>query len=107
MENMKHIILRNVKIIDPQSIHHKKKKDILIENGIIKKIENNINFTAPFFETKIKNLHVSPGWLDLHARFGEPGFEYRENIQSGLNAAAKGGFTGVVAMPSTDPPIET
>ena len=104
---MKHIILRNVKIIDPQSIHHNKKKDILIENGIIKKIENNINFTSPFFETKIKNLHVSPGWLDLHARFGEPGFEYRENIQSGLNAAAKGGFTGVVAMPSTDPPIET
>ncbi|MAZ57890.1 MAG: dihydroorotase [Flavobacteriales bacterium] len=107
MENMKHIILRNVKIIDTRSIHHNQKKDILIENGIIKEIEKNINLKSPFFETKIKNLHVSPGWLDLHARFGEPGFEYRENIESGLNAAAKGGFTGVVVMPSTDPPIET
>jgi len=107
MENMKHIILRNVKIIDSQSIHNNQKKDILIENGIIKKIEKNINLKSPFFEIKINNLHISPGWLDLHARFGEPGFEYRENIESGLNAAAKGGFTGVVVMPSTDPPIET
>ena len=107
MENMKHIILRDVKIIDTQSTHHNQKKDVLIENGIIKQIANNINLKSPFFETKIKNLHISPGWLDLHARFGEPGFEYRENIESGLNAAAKGGFTGVVVMPSTDPPIET
>ena len=107
MENLKYIILRNVKIIDSQSKYHNQKKDILIENGIIKKIENNITTDSPFFETKIKNLHISPGWLDLHARLGEPGLEHREDIQSGLNSAAKGGFTAVVTMPSTTPPIQT
>ena len=107
MENIKYIILREVRIIDTQSKYHNQKKDILIENGTIKKIENNITIDHPFFETKIKNLHISPGWLDLHARLGEPGLEHRESIKSGLDAAAKGGFTAVVTMPSTIPPIET
>ena len=53
---MKHIILRDVKIIDTQSARHNQKKDVLIENGIIKQIANNINLKSPFFETKIKNL---------------------------------------------------
>jgi len=107
MESLKHIIIRNAKIVDSKSKYNGQKKDILIVDGIIKKIDTQINITTPFFETKFKNLHVSGGWLDLHCRLGEPGFEYRENIQTGLMAAAKGGFTSVVTMPSTNPPIET
>lgn len=106
MENIKHIILRNVKIIDPKSQYHNKKQDLLIEDGVIKKIANKVEISSPFFETKIKNLHASPGWLDLHARFGEPGYEYRETINTGLQAAGQGGFTAVVLMPSTNPPIQ-
>ena len=107
MENVKHIILRNVKIIDSFSQHNKQKKDVLIVNGIIEKIDKEITIKDPFFEVKSKNLHISPGWLDLHARMGEPGLEHRETIQTGLNAASKGGFTATVLMPSTNPPIET
>ena len=77
MENMKYIILRKVKIIDSESKYHLKKNDILIKEGIIEKIEKTINITEPFFEIDIKGLHISPGWLDLHVRLGEPGLEER------------------------------
>jgi len=103
---MKNIILRNVTIVDSNSPHNGKKLDILIVDGIIKKINNNIQFSEPFFEVKLKDLHVSTGWLDLHTRVGEPGFEQRETIETGLKTAAKGGFTGIVTMPSTSPPID-
>lgn len=107
MESLKHIVIRNVQIIDSQSKYNGQKKDILITNGIIKKIASSINMSTPFFEAKFKNLHVSPGWIDLHTRIGEPGFEHRESISTGLKTAMKGGFTSVVTMPSTSPPIET
>ena len=98
MENLKHIVIRNATIIDNNSPYHKKKRDILIEDGVIKKIDKKISIQSPFFETKINNLHISPGWFDLHARLGEPGYEQRETIESGLNEAAKGGFTGVLVI---------
>ena len=107
MENIKNVILRKAKIIDSQSKFSGQTKDLLIVDGIIKKIDNNIKLTKPFLEVEFKNLHISPGWLDLHARLGEPGYEQRETINSGLNSAAKGGFTALVTMPSTNPPIET
>ena len=53
-----------------------------------------------------KGLHVSPGLFDLHTNFRDPGFEWKEDIQSGM-LAAKGGFTGVYGMPSTFPVTET
>ena len=106
MENIKHIVIRNVRIVDSQSRYNEQKKDILITDGFIEKIASKINMSNPFLEVKLNNLHVSPGWLDLHARLGEPGLEHRENITTGLASAAKGGFTAVVSMPSTSPPIE-
>ena len=106
MENLKNILIKDVKIIDSQSQYNGTKKDILIKDGFIKEIGANIKLTDPFFETNLPNLHVSPGWLDLHTRIGEPGLEHRETIETGLNSAAKGGFTAVVSMPNTKPPIE-
>ena len=104
---MKIIIIRNAKIIDKSSDFHNSINDIMIKDGIIKQISSNISSDQPFYEVDIENLHVSPGWIDLHVRFGEPGFEKRETIISGLSEAAKSGFTGVVVMPSTYPSIDT
>ncbi len=104
---MKIIIIRNAKIIDKSSNFHNSINDIKIEDGIIKQISSNISSNQPFYEVDIDNLHVSPGWIDMHVRFGEPGFEKRETINSGLNEAAKSGFTGVVVMPSTYPSTDT
>ena len=50
-----------------------------------------------------KGLHIAPGLFDLHVNFKDPGYEWKEDISSGIKAAYKGGFTGVVAMPSTWP----
>jgi dihydroorotase len=50
---------------------------------------------------------VAPGFVDLHAHLREPGYEYKETIETGTRAAARGGFTTVCAMPNTDPPMDS
>jgi dihydroorotase len=102
---MKYII-KQVKIVDPLSSHHGKTKDILIVNGIIQKIADKIS-DAFDQEITVQGLHASPGWIDMQANFRDPGHEYKENVQSGSSAAAKGGFTGVCLQSSTDPAIDT
>jgi dihydroorotase len=52
-------------------------------------------------------LVVAPGFVDLHTHLRDPGFEYKETIATGTQAAARGGFTTVCCMPNTDPPIDT
>jgi dihydroorotase len=54
----------------------------------------------------LKGLRVSPGLVDVHVHFREPGHEYKEDIESGSRAAVAGGFTSVVMMPNTDPPLD-
>ena len=98
--------IRKARVIDPQSAFHDKVVDLLIEDGIIKNIANTINSKA---ETVIeaKGLCVSPGWVDVFADYREPGFEHKETIHSGLEAAAAGGFTDVLLAPNTQPALST
>lgn len=102
------ILARSAKIVDPSSKHNGTVADIFIEDGIIKQIAK-----AGVIKEKADKiieqdgLHVSPGWFDMRVNFREPGFEYKEDLTSGCNAAASGGFTGVLAMPSTFPPVHT
>lgn len=101
------ILIKNAKIIDDSSEHHLKTKDILIENGIIKKISDNI---TPENITKIlefQNLHISCGWFDSSVCFGEPGFEERETIENGLSVASKSGFTSIALNGNTSPIIDS
>lgn len=100
------LLLKNVRIIDKKSSHHLQSADILVENGVITKIAPNIeNNEAKVFQ--FNGASVSPGWVDMNCHIFEPGLEYREDIQSGLQAAANGGFTSVCMMPNTNPPIDT
>ncbi len=101
------IILRSAKIIDAGSGYHNQVKDILISNGVISKIAANIKAPAKAKEIKAQNLHVSLGWVDMNATFGDPGFEQRETIETGCHAAAAGGFTHVCVMPNTNPVVQT
>ena len=100
-------LIKSATIINENSTFNGKAVDILIEKGIIKKIASNIKNTEKVQEIKAKDLHVSIGWFDLRANFCDPGFEYKEDLNSGLKAAAKGGFTGVLVMPSTYPVTDT
>jgi dihydroorotase len=97
------LILKSAKIIDINSSHHNATKDILIENGIITKIAANIENVNNYQEINLENLHISQGWFDSSVCFGEPGFEDRETIQNGLDAAAKSGFTSVCMQANTKP----
>jgi len=96
-------LIRSAKVIDTNSKHHGKTVDILIEKGIISKIGSELKNQKKVQEIIYKSLSVSVGWFDMRANFCDPGHEYKEDLTSGLNAAAKGGFTGVLIMPDTEP----
>ena len=56
-------------------------------------------------EININGLHVSPGWMDVFANFGDPGYEFKETLETGAAAAAAGGYTDVMVIPNTNPCI--
>ena len=99
------ILIKSVKIIDPNSKYHNKTMDVFIKNKKIEKIAKSIPNGNKKIYSK-RNLHLSPGWFDLHANFGEPGYEQKETLASGSNAALRGGFTAVMAMPNNMPNID-
>ena len=93
------MIIRNGNVVLKNSVE---KKDILVENGKIVKIENNIPADGSQ-EIDASGKHVFPGLIDMHVHLREPGFEKKEDIESGSKAAVKGGFTQVCCMPNTNP----
>lgn len=100
------MLIKNATVIDKESPFHNKKKDLLIENGVIVKIEDSITEKAD--ETiQSENLHVSAGWFDMAVSFCDPGYEHKETIESGTAAAFAGGFTGVGILPLTQPVISS
>ncbi len=98
------MIIKNGRIIDPGS-KRDEIADILIEDGIIREIGKNIDKEN---EATIdaKGKIIAPGLIDVHVHFREPGFTYKEDIISGSNAAARGGFTTVVCMANTNPAVD-
>ncbi|MBR2330840.1 MAG: dihydroorotase [Clostridia bacterium] len=92
------MIIRNGNVVLKNSVE---KKDILIENGKIVKIADKL--PAGGEEIDASGLHVFPGLIDMHVHLREPGYEYKEDIESGSKAAVKGGFTQICCMPNTDP----
>lgn len=81
------------------------KKDILVENGKIVKIADCIPADGSE-EICADGLHVFPGLIDMHVHLREPGFEKKEDIESGAKAAVKGGFTQICCMPNTNPVVD-
>lgn len=79
--------------------------DILVDNGSIVKIETSIT-DADAEVIEHENLHASLGWADLKVDFCDPGMEHKETIESGLDAAAFGGYTHVGILPGTSPIID-
>ncbi|MFN5444098.1 MAG: dihydroorotase, partial [Crocinitomicaceae bacterium] len=99
------VLIKNARVLDTQSTHHNQQVDIRITDGIISEIGTNLNESEEFvvFED---NLHISQGWVDGKAHFCDPGEEHKETIETGLEAAAFGGFTHVAMLPSTSPVID-
>ena len=99
-------LIKSATIIDASSQFNNQKKDILITDGVIEKIESSILTNSNYTVVELDNLHVSCGWFDTSVSFGEPGFEERENILNGLNTAAKSGFTAVAVNSNTLPLVD-
>ncbi|WP_346237139.1 dihydroorotase [Niabella insulamsoli] len=99
------IIIKKAKIIDPTSPYNGQISDIHIANGKIVSIKKDIEVKAAQ-KVEAKGLHVSPGWIDIFSDFADPGFEYRETLETGARAAAAGGFTNVCVVPNTQPAID-
>lgn len=100
------ILIKSATILDKSSPYNNQTKDILIENGIITKIDDTIKNTNNAEEVSHKNLHISQGWFDSSVSFGEPGFEERETITNGLQTAGTSGFTDILVNPNTNPVID-
>ena len=102
---MNRILIKNGHIVDPGS-GKDGVLDILVEDGKIREVNRNLKVeNARVIDCTGK--YVFPGFIDMHTHLREPGEEYKENISTGSNAALHGGFTTVLAMPNTKPPIDS
>lgn len=103
---MEKILIKNGRLVDPAN-YIDGKKDILIEDGKIKKVAD---FIVEDEDTNVIDADekaVMPGFIDLHVHLREPGFEYKETIETGSKAAARGGVTSICPMPNTKPVIDS
>lgn len=99
------IILKNGIIVDPKT-NFVGKKDISIEGNMIRKIADEIQASSDDKIYDCSGKYIGPGLVDVHVHFRDPGFTYKEDIQSGSQAAAAGGFTTVVLMANTKPAVD-
>ncbi len=94
-------LLKNGRVVDYASKINKK-MDILIEDDKIVKLQKEILEEADIL-INCDNLVIIPGMIDMHCHLREPGFEYKETIETGSKSAVKGGFTTICPMPNTNP----
>lgn len=99
------ILIKKALILDASSDFFGNVMDILVNDGSIENIQSDINDTDAK-ELSGENLVVTQGWVDLKAHFCDPGEEHKETIDSGLDAAAFGGYTHVSVLPSTHPVVD-
>ena len=98
------VLIKRATIVSPSSPFHGTLQDILIENGIISEIGNNLKANADK-TIEMDGLRISTGWMDCFANFCDPGQEFKETLETGANAAAAGGFTQVMLIPNTNPVV--
>ncbi len=101
---MMKVLIKNGRVIDPAS-KLDKVSDLLIEDGKIAEIKTALSAKADQI-IDAKGCFVMPGFIDLHTHLRDPGFEEKETIETGALAAARGGFTTILAMPNTSPVVD-
>lgn len=98
------LLIKNGRVIDPAT-KTDAVSDVLIEDGRIAVVEKSIKEKADK-TIDAKGCFVMPGFIDLHVHLRDPGFENKETVATGARAAAKGGFTTILAMPNTRPVVD-
>jgi len=101
------LLIKAATILDPLSPFHLQTNDILVDGGIIRKVKHHLDAEKGTEVFNADGKFISPGWFDMFANFCDPGYEYKEDIQSGARAAAAGGFTGVAVVADTNPVVDS
>jgi dihydroorotase len=96
------LLIRNGRIVDPAA-GLDAVGDIWVEDGVIRQVGPNLSVAGPHRVIDATGQIVAPGFIDLHTHLREPGFEYKETVETATQAAAAGGFATVCAMPNTQP----
>ena len=94
------VLIKGAKICDRNSPYHGKVKDVLVERGKLRVAPKDIQ-TDNIIEAK--GMYLMPGWADMWCWLADPGHEHKETMESGLSAAAAGGFTAVAVLPNNVP----
>jgi dihydroorotase len=102
------LLITGGRVLDPANGIDLPQGDVLIEDGRI--VTVGATHASPLRDARVidaSGLVVAPGFVDLHTHLREPGFEYKETIETGTRAAARGGFTTVCTMPNTEPAMDS
>ena len=100
------LLIRNARVLDPAS-GRDERADILLEGGLVRAIGRDLPVPAGARVIDAAGLIAAPGLIDVHSHFRDPGQTYKEDIFSGARAAAKGGYTAVICMANTVPPVDS
>ena len=98
-------LIKNGLLLDPAN-NINEQYDLLINDDLIDLIDKNIDESRADKVIDAKGCFVMPGFIDLHVHLREPGYEHKETIETGVKAAARGGFTTICAMPNTSPVVD-
>jgi dihydroorotase len=99
------ILVRQAIIKDTNSPHNNKVKDIFIENGQIVEIADHLSVEADQI-IEHPGLLVSPGWVDVFVTGNDPGYEFKDTLETTAGSAASGGFTHIFLTPNTKPVVQ-
>lgn len=99
-------LLKGAHVVDPQ-VGLDGFRDVLIEDGKIAAVSEALEAPAGAEVIDAHDKYLVPGLVDMHVHFRDPGYEYKETIETGSAAAVHGGFTDVATMPNTDPVTDT
>jgi len=100
------VLIKGGHVVDPAT-GLDGRADIFIKDGRIQTIANDIKTNNNTIVIDATHKHVIPGLVDCHVHLREPGLEYKETIETGSRAAAKGGYTTLICEPNTIPPIDS
>ncbi|HEX5725111.1 MAG TPA: dihydroorotase, partial [Longimicrobiaceae bacterium] len=103
---MRPVLLRGGRVVDP-SQRLDAVLDVLLADSVVARVGEGLEAPEGAEVIDAAGCVVAPGLIDVHVHLREPGGEHKETIRSGARAAAAGGFTAVVAMPNTDPPVDS
>lgn len=95
------LVIRGGRVVDQ---HGERSTDVLVRDGLVTEVGDRLTAAV---ELDAAGCVVTPGLVDLHVHLREPGAEEAETVETGARAAALGGYTAVVAMPNTEPPVDT